>query len=111
MTERRPQYRGPWPGEVPLSRSSPAVPLVPRPAAVPDSAPPRSADPEPRVEPATEPGIPLPHAPDRAPTPAERRRDGRAMVAVLAEALSAQLGRLAGDDGGTPDGWWFTPQR
>jgi hypothetical protein len=31
------------------------------------------------------------------------------MVAVLARALTAQLGELAAGGGGAPDGWWFTP--
>ncbi|MDL5160304.1 hypothetical protein [Actinomycetospora termitidis] len=68
--------------------------------------PPAAVTPEPSREPSSEPE----RAPDRPPSQAERRRDGRAMVPVLAQALASQLDRIAGDDP-APDGWWFTPQR
>jgi hypothetical protein len=104
-TERTQRYRGPLPGEVPLSRDvrpggvTPGVGLVPE---APEPA--LSSGPEPSgAEPA--------HVPDRPPSRAQRRADDRAMVPLLAQALSSQLGRLAADDEAAQDGWWFTPDR
>lgn len=110
-TERERRYRGPLPGEVPLSRDS-------RPGGV---APGVSFDPatgrvsRTGTEPADEDsadedlGDGPSHVPDRAPSREDRRRDGRAMVPLLARALASQLEQVAGDDEQTPDRWWFTP--
>ncbi len=106
-TEREQRYRGPLPGEVPLSRDSrvggatPGLSFDPVTGRVVREAP----SPEEEHTPAS------PHVPDRAPSRAQRRTDGRAMIPLLAQALSAQLARLAADDAAAPDGWWFTPER
>jgi hypothetical protein len=105
--ERTDRYRGPLPGEVPLSRESGGplpgltfddvtgrvIRAEPGPAPEEESAPPAAA---PHV---AEPGVPR----------AQRRTEGTAMVPLLARALSAQLAALAADDDPAPDGWWFTP--
>ena len=90
-TEREQAYRGPLPGEVPLSRDSRAGGAVGRSLGAPGG-----------------PGAP--HVPDRATSRAQRRTDGRAMVPLLARALASQLAQLVAEDDAAPDGWWFTPE-
>ncbi|MCD2197392.1 hypothetical protein LQ327_28875 [Actinomycetospora endophytica] len=131
MTEPEPHHREPLPGEVRSSRDpwadGPLPGLVfddvtgrviradavseetgtPVPASeAPSSEPgPSSADAGPSSS-----GVPGPaHVPDRGPSRDDRRRDGRAMVPLLARALASQLEQVATDDETTPDGWWFTP--
>jgi hypothetical protein len=115
VSERERRYWGPYPGEVPLSRTSrPAPPPAPEAGPQPEPV----AQPEPVPEP-TRPAGPDPasgpeilvRVAERGPSRVERRRDGNAMVPLLAQALSAQLAKLAADVEPLPDGWWFTPQR
>lgn len=80
---------------------------VPEEAPLPEQATVPAAEPVPEAGPAAEP--PPPHVPDRAPSRDQRRTDGRAMIPLLARALSSQLAQLAADDEPAPQGWWFTP--
>lgn len=139
MTEPEPteRYRGPLPGEVPLSRDSRPGGVTPGlifddvtgrvvraddgsvpptgagsgqpPSSEPEPEPAAPSEPEPR--PASSSGPATAHVPDRGTSRSQRRADGRAMVPLLARALSSQLTQLAADDDPVPDGWWFTPER
>jgi hypothetical protein len=116
-SEREQRYRGPLPGEVPLSRESrvggatPGLTFDDVTGRVIRTEPEPEADQQedsgPEVGPTSEPGPP--HVPDRAPSRQQRRTDGRAMIPLLSRALSSQLAQLAADDERAPDGWWFTP--
>jgi hypothetical protein len=115
--EREQRYRGPLPGEVPLSRDARVGGATPgltfddvtgrviRTEAGSGSV--QQEDSGPEVGPTSEPGAP--HVPDRAPSREQRRTDDRAMIPLLSRALSSQLAQLAADDERAPDGWWFTP--
>lgn len=126
--ERTERYRGPLPGEVPLSRDSRAGGVVPGlsfddvtgrvvrtgPGDVPAEPTPEEPGPA-QGAPGPQDGSPSGAAParvpDAGPSRTQRRTDDRAMVPLLARALSAQLARLAADDDPTPDGWWFAAKR
>ena len=112
--ERSERYRGPLPGEVPLSRES--RPGGALPGLSFDDATGRVVrtgagvfpeEPEPEGPPAGS----APHVAEPGLSRAQRRTDGTSMVPLLARALSAQLAALAADDDPAPDGWWFTPDR
>jgi hypothetical protein len=126
-SEREQRYRGPLPRDPRDDGPLPGLvfdDVTGRVIRVEDASVPQ-AEPVPEVEPvpAEEPmsaGRPvswggqaeearLPHVPDRAPSREQRRTDGRAMIPLLARALSSQLAQLAADDEPASRGWWFTP--
>jgi outer membrane biosynthesis protein TonB len=102
-------------GSVPPTGAGPGRPPSPepRPASSPEPEP--EPEPEPQLEPEPQPASSsepaTAHVPDRGTSRSQRRTDGRAMVPLLARALSSQLTQLAADDDPVPDGWWFTPDR
>jgi hypothetical protein len=105
------RYRGPLPGEVPLSRDARAG--GPLPGLTFDDVTGRVIRTEPEPAPEEESAVPpaVPHVPEPGVPRAQRRSEGTAMVPLLARALSAQLAALAAADDPAPDGWWFTPDR